>query len=58
MCPLCPLFAAQLSYGLTEKEILRKHGVQNLVFSDSVRIKAKDYIRTYMKKFGAVYKPT
>ena len=45
----------QLTYGLTEKEIARKGGVANLVYSDSVKSKVKDYIRQYMKKFGPVY---
>ena len=45
----------QLTYGLTEKEIARKGGVANLVYSDSVKSKVKDYIRQYMKKLGPVY---
>ena len=49
------LISLQLTYGLTEKEIARKGGVANLVYSDSVKSKVKDYIRQYMKKFGPVY---
>lgn len=46
----------QLTYGLTEKEIDRKGGIDKLVYNDSVKGKVKDYIRQYMKKHGPVYK--
>ncbi len=49
------LFVFQLSHGLTEKEISRKGGLDKVELTDSVRAKAKEYIRHYMKKFGALY---
>lgn len=49
------LFYVKLTYGLTEKEIERK-GKANLEFTNSVKAKAKEYIRQYMKKIGPVYK--
>ena len=45
----------QLSHGLTEKEITRKGSLENLEITDSVKAKAKDYIRQYMKRFGSIY---
>lgn len=45
--------ARRLTYGLTEKEKGRK---KELLFTDSVKAKAKEYIRQYMKKFGPIYK--
>lgn len=48
--------ARKLTFGLTEKEISRKGSSSELVFTDSVKSRVKDYIKSYMKKFGPVYK--
>ena len=45
--------ARRLTYGLTEKEKGRK---KELLFTDSVKARVKEYIRQYMKKFGPIYK--
>jgi hypothetical protein len=46
----------QLTHGLAEKEQQRRQGsVESLVFNDSIKAKVKEYIRQYMKKYGALY---
>lgn len=51
---LSALLSLQLTYGLTEKELKRKGN--NLLFTNSVKTKVKEYIRQYMKKVGTVYR--
>ena len=45
----------QLTHGLIMKERQRVGKEEMLTCNDSVKIKVKEYIRNYMKKFGAVY---
>ncbi|XP_065656166.1 histone-lysine N-methyltransferase SETD2 isoform X2 [Hydra vulgaris] len=47
--------ARKLTHGLIMKEIQRIKNEELLVCNDSVKIKVKDYIRNYMKKFGPFY---
>jgi len=37
------------------KERQRIGGEEHLACNDSVKVKVKEYIRNYMKKFGALY---
>jgi len=47
--------ARKLTHGLLMKEIQRIKDEDKLDCNDSVRTKVKEYIRMYMKKFGAYY---
>ena len=40
------------------KELSHLKDEETLQCNDSVKIKTKEYIRSYMKKFGPVYKRT
>lgn len=37
------------------KEIKQCDTIEDLTVTDSVKIKAKEFVRKYMSKFGAVY---
>jgi len=50
--------ARKLTHGILMKELSRLKDEEMLQCNDSVKIKTKEYIRTYMKKFGPVYKRT
>ena len=59
----CPLkiyelfcFCPQLTHGILMKELSHLKDEETLQCNDSVKIKTKEYIRSYMKKFGPVYK--
>lgn len=45
----------QLTHFVMLKELKHCRGVDDLECNDSVKAKAKDFIRKYMAKFGAVY---
>lgn len=47
--------ARKLTHGLIMKERQRIGNEELLNCNDSVKLKVKEYIRNYMKKFGAVY---
>jgi len=47
--------ARKLTHGLIMKERQRVGKEEMLTCNDSVKIKVKEYIRNYMKKFGALY---
>lgn len=47
--------ARKLTHGLIMKEIQRIKGEERLICNDSVKVKVKEYIRNYMKKFGPCY---
>lgn len=50
--------ARKLTHGILMKELSHLKSEETLHCNDSVKIKTKEYIRTYMKKFGPVYKRT
>lgn len=50
--------ARKLTHGILMKELSHLKSEETLQCNDSVKIKTKEYIRTYMKKFGPVYKRT
>ena len=47
--------SSQLTHGLMMKEIARIKNEELLECNDSVKVKVKEYIRGYMKKFGPYY---
>ena len=49
-------FLPQLTHGILNKEMSRLKEDDSLQCNDSVKIKTKEYIKNYMKKFGAEYK--
>lgn len=51
-------FTFQLTHGILMKELHHLKDEETLQCNDSVKIKTKEYIRSYMKKFGPVYKRT
>ena len=53
---LTVLFFPQLTHGILMKELSHLKDEETLQCNDSVKIKTKEYIRSYMKKFGPVYK--
>ncbi|XP_078343740.1 histone-lysine N-methyltransferase SETD2-like isoform X2 [Oculina patagonica] len=48
--------ARKLTHGILMKELSHLKDEETLQCNDSVKIKTKEYIRSYMKKFGPVYK--
>lgn len=50
--------ARKLTHGILTKELSHLKDEETLQCNDSVKIKTKEYIRSYMKKFGPVYKRT
>lgn len=46
----------QLTHFVMLKELKHCRAVEELVVTDSVRAKAKTFVRKYMAKFGPVYK--
>ena len=49
-------FCWQLTHGILSKEMSHLKDDDTLQCNDSVKIKTKEYIKNYMKKFGPVYK--
>ncbi|XP_032241373.1 histone-lysine N-methyltransferase SETD2 isoform X2 [Nematostella vectensis] len=50
--------ARKLTHGVMMKELQHVKSAESLQCNDSVKVKTKDYIRSYMKKFGPVYQRT
>ena len=48
--------ARKLTYAIIEKESNRKGFENELLFNDSVRVKATEFVHSYMKKFGPQYR--
>lgn len=51
---LCP---GQLTHGVMNKELKYCKNPEDLECNENVKHKTKEYIKKYMQKFGAVYKP-
>ena len=49
-------FLSQLTHGILNKEMSHLKEDDSLQCNDSVKIETKEYIKNYMKKFGAEYK--
>ena len=49
-------FLSQLTHGILNKEMSHLKEDDSLQCNDSVKIKTKEYIKNYMKKFGPEYK--
>lgn len=50
------VFHFQLTHFVMLKELKHCRSVEELVVTDSVRSKAKTFVKKYMAKFGPVYK--
>ena len=46
----------QLTHFVLAKELKHCRNIEDLVVNDSVKHKAKDFIKKYMTKFGPAYK--
>ena len=46
----------QLTHFVLAKELKHCRNIEDLVVNDSVKHKAKDFIKKYMTKFGTAYK--
>lgn len=53
LLPLPP----QLTHGVMNKELKYCKNPEDLECNENVKHKTKEYIKKYMQKFGAVYKP-
>ncbi|KAK2495114.1 hypothetical protein MC885_007787 [Smutsia gigantea] len=49
--------ARKLTHGIMNKELKHCKSPEDLECNDSVKHKTKEYMKKYMQKFGAVYKP-
>lgn len=47
----------QLTHGVMNKELKYCKNPEDLECNENVKHKTKEYIKKYMQKFGAVYKP-
>uniref|UniRef100_H3AEJ3 [histone H3]-lysine(36) N-trimethyltransferase n=1 Tax=Latimeria chalumnae TaxID=7897 RepID=H3AEJ3_LATCH len=53
----CLLLHAQLTHGVMNKELKYCKNPEDLECNENVKHKTKEYIKKYMQKFGAIYKP-
>lgn len=56
-CGLSSLCPEQLTHGVMNKELKYCKNPEDLECNENVKHKTKEYIKKYMQKFGAVYKP-
>lgn len=49
--------APQLTHGVMNKELKYCKNPEDLECNENVKHKTKEYIKKYMQKFGAIYKP-
>ncbi|NXG89795.1 SETD2 methyltransferase, partial [Stercorarius parasiticus] len=47
----------QLTHGVMNKELKYCKNPEDLECNENVKHKTKEYIKKYMQKFGAIYKP-
>ncbi|NXS58548.1 SETD2 methyltransferase, partial [Brachypteracias leptosomus] len=52
-----PLVSPQLTHGVMNKELKYCKNPEDLECNENVKHKTKEYIKKYMQKFGAIYKP-
>ncbi|NXH09162.1 SETD2 methyltransferase, partial [Bucco capensis] len=55
--PWQPLLSPQLTHGVMNKELKYCKTPEDLECNENVKHKTKEYIKKYMQKFGAIYKP-
>lgn len=48
---------SQLTHGVMNKELKSCKNPEDLECNENVKHKTKEYIKKYMQKFGAVYRP-
>ena len=48
----------QLTHHILAKELKHCRHVEDLEVNENVKAKAKDFVRKYMSRYGAVFKPS